>query len=102
MNKDVKVRTSFLIEECKRKGVQVSHSFKNEPIDFGMVWNKNGDMASISASSIVYEPAMYNPEWSEYMKNWAKQEGFKDTQIKKQNLIREVTMAEALEYLCND
>ena len=102
MENKVEERTAFLVEECKRRGVQVEHQFKDEPIHFGMVWNQKGDLASISGASVVYEPAMYNPEWSDYMKNWAEQEGFSEEQRRKQNLIREVSMAEALSYLCDD
>jgi len=92
-------KVHFIKERCESRGVQLSLKEHSEPVHFFSLINKRGDMASISDTHITYEPRMYAPPWSDYMKNWAEAEGFNEDSIRRQNLIRTITMNAAIEYL---
>jgi hypothetical protein len=101
MDSKVEVKADFIIDQCKRRGVALLKECYTEPLDFITICNEKGDMAAVSKNNITYEPAMYVPEWSEKIKNWAEAEGFDQEKIDKQNLIRHVDCLEAIDYLCS-
>lgn len=100
MNSRVEVIADFIKNQCKKNGVVVNELRKQEPIDYISIYNNDGDIASISASSVIFEPASYSPKWSAYIKKWAKEEGFSEEQIKSQNLIQQVSPEQAVYFLC--
>ena len=96
----VEVRAEFIKEKCREEGVVLIEEKRTEPISFITLRNKRGDMASVSAESTVFEPFLYCPEWGSYMKKWVRDEGFPEETIKSENLIRTVSLEEAVEFLC--
>lgn len=94
------VRAEFIREKCREKGVVLIEEKRTEPINFITLRNKRGDMASVSADSAVFEPFLYCPEWGAYMKKWARDEGFPEETIKSENLIKKISLEEAVEFLC--
>ena len=99
MNIGVEKKVSFLKKECGKKGVSLLREDFYEPIRFVALTNERGDMASVSENGTVFESHQYIPEWSESMKQWAKEEGFSDKQIESQNLIHNVSIEEAADLL---
>ena len=99
MKSKVEVRADYIKRKCNSKGVKVTCHKHEDPIDFISITNPKGDMASVSENCATYESSIYAPEWSDYIKNWARLEGFSEEQIKNQNLIRKVNLAEAIELL---
>jgi hypothetical protein len=98
MNSKVEVKAEYVQSECKKRGVELSCEYRTEPLDFAVVSNKSGDLGSISAERQLYESRIYIPTWSNYMKQWAREEGFSDKQIDAENLMREVTLQEMVEF----
>ena len=96
----VEVRAEFIREKCREEGVVLIEEKKTKPISFITLRNKRGDMASVSADSAVFEPFLYCPEWGAYMKKWARDEGFPEETIKSENLIKKISVEEAVEFLC--
>ena len=96
----VEVRAEFIREKCREKGVVLSVEKRTDPISFITLCNDRGDMASVSADSAVFEPFLYCPEWGSYMKRWVRDEGFPEETIKSENLIRAISLEEAVEFLC--
>ena len=99
MDSRVEVKAEYIQEECRKVGVHVNCEYQTEPLDFAIISNEQGDMGSISADNQVYEPRTYIPKWSRYMKKWAKAEGFSKDQIEGEDLLREVTIKEMVEFL---
>ncbi len=99
MKNKVEVRANYIKRHCESRGVKVQCTKHSKPIDFISITNGKGDIASVSEKCATYEPALYAPEWSEYMKNWARLEGFSEKQIAEQNLIRNVELGEAIDLL---
>ena len=95
----VEVRANYIKRHCESRGAKVKCVLHKSPIDFVAISNQRGDMASVSENHATYEPALYAPEWNEYMKKWARLEGFSEKQIEQQNLIRNVELDEAIDYL---
>jgi hypothetical protein len=96
----VEVRAEFIREKCREEGVVLIEEKRTEPITFITLRNDRGDMASVSAYSAVFEPFLYCPEWGSYMKKWVRDEGFPEETIKSENLIRAISLEEAVEFLC--
>ena len=96
----IEVRAEFIREKCREEGVVLIEEKRTEPISFITLRNKRGDMASVSADSAVFEPFLYCPEWGAYMKKWARDEGFPEETIKSENLIKKISLEEAVEFLC--
>lgn len=96
----VEVRAEFISEKCRERGVLLIEERRTEPVSFIMLKNNRGDMASVSAEAAVFEPVLYCPEWGSYMKKWVRDEGFPEKTIKSENLIRTVSLEEAVEFLC--
>ena len=96
----VEVRAEFIREKCREEGVVLIEEKRTEPISFITLRNKRGDMASVSAEAAVFEPVLYCPEWGSYMNKWVRDEGFPEQTIKSENLIRTVSLEEAVEFLC--
>ena len=96
----IEVRAEFIREKCREKGVVLIEEKRTEPINFITLRNKRGDMASVSADSAVFEPFLYCPGWGSYMKRWARDEGFPEETIKSENLIKQISLEEAVEFLC--
>lgn len=99
MNSKVEVICDYIKNKCKRNGVILNEIRNQEPLDYISIYNNQGDLASISASAIIFEPASYSPRWSKYIQKWAKEEGFSKDQIDSQNLVRQVSADEAVEFL---
>jgi hypothetical protein len=96
----VEVRAEFIREKCREEGVVLIVEKRTDPISFITLRNDRGDMASVSAEAAVFEPVLYCPEWGSYMKKWVRDEGFSEQTIKSENLIRTVSLEEAVEFLC--
>jgi len=96
----VEVRAEFIKEKCREEGVVLIEEKRTKPISFITLRNKRGDMASVSADSAVFEPVLYCPEWGAYMKRWVREEGFSEETIKSENLIKKISVEEAVEFLC--
>lgn len=96
----VEVRAEFISEKCRERGVLLIEERRTEPVSFIMLKNNRGDMASVSAEAAVFEPFLYCQEWGSYMKKWGRDEGFSEQTIKSENLIRTVSLEEAVEFLC--
>ena len=92
-------KVHFIKERCETRGAKLSLEEHHDPVHFFSLTNDKGDIASVSDTHVTYEPKMYSPPWSDYMKNWAKSEGFSEESIRNQNLIRTITVNEAVEYL---
>ena len=87
-------KTNFIIKACKLLKTELHCDFIEEPVFHCIIYNTRGDMASISQDHNLFVAAKYAPEWSESMKNWAKEEGFSESQIKTQNLMHTATLNE--------
>ena len=96
----IEVRAEFIRKKCREKGVVLIEEKRTEPINFITLRNKRGDMASVSADSAVFEPFLYCPGWGAYMKKWARDEGFPEETINSENLIKQISLEEAVEFLC--
>ena len=96
----VEVRAEFIKEKCRERGVVLIEEKRTEPVSFITLQNNKRDMASVSADSAVFEPFLYCPEWGAYMQKWVRDEGFPEETIKSENLIRRVSLEEAVEFLC--
>jgi hypothetical protein len=96
----VEVRAEFIKEKCRERGVVLIEEKRTEPVSFITLQNNKRDMASVSADAAVFEPLLYCPEWGSYMKKWVRDEGFPEETIKSENLIRTVSLEEAVEFLC--
>ena len=101
MNKEVVSRATKVLFECKNKGEYLSFKYSNKPIFFCSVWNKKGDLASISENTAIIEPASYAPTWSSYIQNWASNEGFSQERIKNQDLSRKASLKEIVDFFTN-
>ena len=101
LNSLVEVRAEFIKEKCRERGVVLVEKKRRKPFSFIMLKNKRGDMASVSSDTIVYEPFLYCPEWGSYMKNWAREEGFPEDVIESENLIRAISLEDAVDFLCS-
>ena len=99
MNSKVEVICDYIKNKCKRNRVILKEVRNQDPIDYISIHNNQGDLASISASTIILEPASYSPKWTKYIKKWATEEGFPDDKIKNQNLIRQISPDEAVDFL---
>ena len=96
----VEVRVEFISKKCRERGVLLLEEKRTKPLSFIMLKNNRGDMASVSAEAAVFEPVLYCPEWGSYMKKWVRVEGFSEETIKSENLIRTISLEEAVEFLC--
>ena len=96
----VEVRAEFIKEKCRERGVILIEEKRTKPLSFIMLRNNKRDMASVSAEAAVFEPLLYCPEWGSYIKKWVRDEGFPEETIKSENLIRTVSLEEAVEFLC--
>jgi len=94
------VRAEFIKEKCMEKGVFLVEKKLTDPISFITLQNERKDMASVSAQGAAFEPFLYCPEWGSYMKKWVLDEGFPEDVIESENLIRSVTLEEAVDFLC--
>ena len=92
-------KVRFIQEMCATKGINLKLGEHHEPVHFYSLTNKKGDIASVSDRFVTYEPRLYAPPWSDYMKNWARLEGFDEDTLANQNLIRQVSLHEAIDYL---
>ena len=98
MNNNVVSRATKVLFECKNKGEYLYFKYSNKPIFFCSLWNKKGDLASISENAAIIEPLEYAPTWSAYIKNWAKQEGFSQDRIENQDLSKKVSLEEIVDF----
>ncbi len=96
----VEVRAEFIKEKCQERGVVLDEKKRTIPFSFIMLKNKRGDMASVSSDTTVFEPLLYCPEWGSYMKKWVLEEGFPEDVIESENLIRTISLEEAVDCLC--
>ena len=105
MNSKVETRTQFVVNECKGRGVfdlEVEYCTDKqeglEDLDYAVITNSKGDLATIGASGATLEAALYTPKWSKGVRNWAKAEGFSRHQIKEQDLIKNATLKEIIRF----
>ncbi|NDG53062.1 MAG: hypothetical protein EBY39_08575 [Flavobacteriia bacterium] len=98
MNKKVILRATKVLKECKKRGHFLYFKYSKDPIFFCSIWNRGGDLASISANSAVLEPAIYAPKWSDYIRKWAKMEGFSEEKIETENLSQEVSLEQVIDF----
>lgn len=96
----VEVRAEFIRSKCADRKVTLSEEKKTRPFSFIMLKNKRGDVASVSGDSAVFEPFLYGRKWGSYMRNWAHYEGFSEEVIECENLLRSLSLEEAVEFLC--
>ena len=96
----VEVRAEFIKENCQEGGVVLIEEKRITPFSFIMLKNNKGDMASVSAEATVFEPFLYSPKWGSYMKKRVLEEGFPEDVIESENLIRTISLEEAVEFLC--
>lgn len=98
MDSRVEVKVEYVQSECRKAGAEIECEYRTEPLDFAVLSNKEGDLGSITAERHLYESRIYIPKWSRYMQKWAAEEGFSEEQIKSENLMREVTLKEMVEF----
>ena len=102
MDSMVEVKLDYVKKACEESGIEIRCEFRTDPIDFAVITNKRGDMGSIGAEGQLFEPFEYCPSWSPYMKKWARDEGFSNDQIEKEDLMRKVSLEELVHQLAGE
>lgn len=102
MDSRVEVKAQYVKDECKRAGAEISCFYETSPMDYAVLTNKKGDIGSVGPEDQLYEAARYVPKWDKYMENWAREEGFTEDQIANQNLIRNVSLDELIDFFTRD
>ena len=98
MDSRVEVKAQYVRDRCKQAGEEISCFYETKPMDYAVLRNRNGDIGSVGPEDQLYEPFRYIPKWSKYMENWAREEGFSEEQIANQNLIRNVSLDELVDF----
>lgn len=96
----VEVRAEFIKEKCREEGFVLMEEKRTSPFSFLMLKNKRGDIAYVCAESTIFVPFLYSPKWGPYMKKWVVEEGFSQEVIESENLIRTISLEEAVDFLC--
>lgn len=105
MNSKTETKVQYILKKCAKKGVNDLYTKERvdkqgglEDFEYVVIYNEQGDVATVSEHSSLLEPAQYIPTWTKEIKAWAKAEGFSKEQIKNQDLIREASLDEIADF----